>query len=204
MSNFRPQATESADYNTFLSDNRVDREQDMSWDLSTIVSGRLEYLLDQKTTKVKRAFKPPTAYIAPLHEISALLTQPILGTQVYRQGFSGYPQLYGKLRRNAVESLHLNSEESHMLLVMEKQIKERSVHLRELYSQLDVLGKGSIRVRGHACFLSYLRQKHSSSAAEQSASHNQANFAFSHALILGLYRQHDDSHSLSLSHRRVI
>ena len=76
MSNFRPQATESADYNTFLSDNRVDREQDMSWELSTIVSERLEYLLDQKTTKVKLLAKLPTAYIAPLPEISALLTQP--------------------------------------------------------------------------------------------------------------------------------
>ena len=69
MSNFRTQAVETADYNTFLSDNRVDREQDVSWELSTIVSGRLEYLLDQKTTKVKRVFTFQTAYI--LHCSSA-------------------------------------------------------------------------------------------------------------------------------------
>ena len=87
---------------------------------------------------------------------------------MYKQGFSGYPQLYGKLRRNSVESLHLNSEESHMLLVMEKQIQERRVHLRELYSQLDVVGKGRIRVRGRACLFTFICKRRPSSAAEQS------------------------------------
>lgn len=79
-------------------------------------------------------------------QLAARATSAALRVQVYKPGFSGYPQLHGKLVRRAVESLKLESEESHLLLVIDRHLRDRRVELREMFSQLDPAGRGDIQV----------------------------------------------------------
>ena len=68
-------------------------------------------------------------------------------SQVYKVGYTEYPQLFGVMKRKEIQSLNLFSEDAHLLLVMKKKIEERGISIRDAFLQLDPDGKGTIEVR---------------------------------------------------------